>query len=78
MNREYMRWKPERPVPGREPWRHCTGLAAFRPAAMTSSFTDRAEVGYFGTGGRPVPEYGSHTGTASPGWADRVVEIPTT
>ncbi|MFB7116063.1 hypothetical protein, partial [Streptomyces sp. NPDC056291] len=29
----------ERPVPGRDPSRHCTGRAAFRPAAMTNSLT---------------------------------------
>jgi hypothetical protein len=45
---------------------------------MTSSFTDRGLSGYFATGGRPVPEYGSATGTAPAGWADSVVEIPTT
>ncbi|CCK31626.1 hypothetical protein BN159_7247 [Streptomyces davaonensis JCM 4913] len=65
-------------MPGREPSRHCTGRAAFRPAAMTSSFTGRGLSGYFATGGRPDPECGSATGTASAGWADSVVEIPTT
>lgn len=49
-NREYIRLKPLRPVPGREPSRHCTGFAAFRPAAMTSCFTDCGLSGYFSTG----------------------------
>lgn len=66
-------------MPGREPSRHCTGLAAFRPAdAMTSAFTDRGLSGYFASGGRPLPQYGSATGTASAGWADSVEETPTT
>ncbi|MFE4798700.1 hypothetical protein ACFRFL_27385 [Streptomyces sp. NPDC056708] len=54
-NREYIRLKPLRPVPGREPSRHCIGFAAFRPAAMTSCFTDCGLSGYFATGGRPFP-----------------------
>jgi hypothetical protein len=45
---------------------------------MTSSLTDRGVSGYFATGGRPDPQYGSATGTAPTGWADSVLEIPTT
>ncbi|GGS31070.1 hypothetical protein Snoj_35830 [Streptomyces nojiriensis] len=58
-------------MPGREPSRHRTGFAAFRPAPMTSRFTDCGLSGYFATGGRPVPEYVSVTGLARPGWADK-------
>ena len=66
-------------MPGREPSRHCTGRAAFRPAAMTSSFTDRGLSGYFATGGRPVPEYGAvHRHARRRAGPMSVVEIPTT
>ncbi len=53
--REYMRLKPLRPVPGRDPSRQDTGRAAAFPAATTKSFIVRAGSGYCTFGGRPVP-----------------------
>ncbi|SCF99320.1 hypothetical protein GA0115259_106632 [Streptomyces sp. MnatMP-M17] len=44
-NREYMRLAPLRPLPRRKPSRHCTGLAACFPAAMTRYFTVLADSG---------------------------------
>lgn len=47
-NREYMRLKPLRPLPGRAPSHHFNGFAARLPVSMTGFFTVLADSGQTG------------------------------